>query len=112
MPNVSPFHRYGVRGVNLTHQGFLAELDSAQRIRQGGSYGTRETVRTSARNQFPGKIVSVEKGSVGAIVKIDTDSPCRVTAYITKEAADDLGLKKGDRVVAIVKATEVMVGKD
>ena len=72
----------------------------------------RHSVKTSARNQFPGKVVSVEKGSVGAIVKIDTDSPCRVTAYITKEAVEDLGLKKGDRVVAIVKSTEVMVGKD
>lgn len=56
--------------------------------------------------------MSVEKGSVGAIVKIDTDSPCHMTAYITKEAAEDLGLKKGDHVVAIVKATEVMVGKE
>lgn len=69
-------------------------------------------MRTSARNQFPGKIVSVEKGSVGAIVKIDTDAPCRMTAYITKEAVQDLGLKAGDHVVAIVKATEVMVGKE
>ena len=71
-----------------------------------------DNMRTSARNQFPGRIVSVEKGSVGAIVKIDTDSPCHMTAYITKEAAEDLGLKKGDHVVAIVKATEVMVGKE
>ena len=72
----------------------------------------RDRVKTSARNQFPGKVVSVEKGSVGAIVKIDTDSPCHMTAYITKEAVEDLGIKKGDRVVAIVNATEVMVGKE
>ena len=69
-------------------------------------------MKTSARNQFPGRVVSIEKGSVGAIVKIDTDSPCRVTAYITKEAVEDLALREGDRVVAIVKSTEVMIGKD
>ncbi len=69
-------------------------------------------MKTSARNQFPGRVVSVEKGAVGAIVKVDTDAPCHMTAFITKEAVEDLGLKKGDRVVAIVKATEVMVSKE
>ena len=69
-------------------------------------------MKTSARNQFPGKVVSVEKGAVGAVVKIETDSPCHVTAFITKEAVEDLKIKKGDRIVAIVKSTEVMVAKE
>ena len=69
-------------------------------------------MKTSARNQFAGKIVSVEKGAVGAIVKLKVDSPIIVTAFITKEAVEDMRLKKGDRAVAIVKSTEVMVGKD
>jgi molybdate transport system regulatory protein len=69
-------------------------------------------VKTSARNQFQGKVVSVEKGAVGAVVKVDTDSPCRITAFITKEAVDDLKIRKGDRVAVIIKSTEVMVGKE
>jgi len=69
-------------------------------------------MKTSARNQFPGEVVSVEKGAVGAVVKIETDSPCRVTAFITKEAVDELNIRKGDRVVAIVKSTEVMIAKE
>ena len=68
-------------------------------------------VKTSARNQFPGKIVSVEKGAVGAVVKIKMDEPGIITSFITKESVEDLKLKKGDKVVAIIKSTEVMVGK-
>jgi molybdate transport system regulatory protein len=68
-------------------------------------------MKTSARNQFPGTITSVEKGAVGAVVKMKTDAPCDITAFITKEAVEDLKLKKGDAVVAIIKSTEVMVAK-
>jgi len=69
-------------------------------------------MKTSARNQFPGKVVSVEKGAVGAVVKLRTSSPCDVTAFITKESVEDLNIRKGDRVVAIIKSTEVMIAKD
>ncbi len=68
-------------------------------------------MKTSARNQFPGKIVSVEKGAVGAVVKIRMDAPGLITSFITKESVEELDLKKGDKVVAIVKSTEVMVAK-
>ncbi len=70
------------------------------------------TMKTSARNQFAGKVVSVEIGAVGAVVKLRTDSPCDITSFITKEAVEDLKIKKGDRVTAIVKSTEVMIGKE
>ncbi len=69
-------------------------------------------MKTSARNQFSGRIVSVEKGAVGSLVKIQLDSPILMTAFITRESVEDLDLKKGDKAVAIVKATEVMIGKD
>jgi len=69
-------------------------------------------MKTSARNHFEGKVVSVEKGAVGAIVKIKTDAPVLVTAFITKEAVEDLNIKKGDAATAIVKSTEVMVAKE
>ena len=69
-------------------------------------------MKTSARNHFEGKIVSVEKGAVGAVVKLMVEKPIMVTAFITKESVADLDLKKGDTAVAIVKSTEVMIGKD
>jgi molybdenum-pterin binding domain len=68
-------------------------------------------VKLSARNQFKGKIVSVDKGVITAKVKIQVEMPVTVTAVITKDSTEDLDLKVGDEVVAIVKSTEVMIAK-
>lgn len=69
-------------------------------------------MKISARNMLKGTVENVELGAVMASIKIEVDSPGLVTALITKESAEKLGLKKGDTVTAIIKATEVMVGKD
>ncbi|MEM0358490.1 MAG: LysR family transcriptional regulator [Candidatus Hadarchaeales archaeon] len=68
------------------------------------------STRLSARNRLKGIIESVEMGEVGATVKISV-GPSLLTAFITREAAEMLGLKKGDVVEAVIKATEVMVAK-
>jgi molybdopterin-binding protein len=62
----------------------------------------------SARNRFPGTIVSVEVGNVMALVEIEA-GPHRVTAAITKDSVEELGLAKGVKATATVKATSVMV---
>ena len=68
-------------------------------------------MRISARNQLPGKVVEVTKGATTAHVRIDLGGAI-VTAAITNEAVDDLRLKVGDSAYAVVKASDVMVGKD
>ena len=68
-------------------------------------------MQLSARNQLEGKIVSVEKGAVMANVKIEVTNPDVITAVITKESAEKLGLTEGDDVCAIIKSTEVIIGK-
>jgi molybdate transport system regulatory protein len=68
-------------------------------------------LKLSARNQLKGKIISVEKGVITAKVKVEIKVPVTVTAVITKEAVEDLGLKVGDEVSAIVKSTEIIIGK-
>jgi molybdopterin-binding protein len=70
-----------------------------------------KNVKLSARNNFKGKVIAVEKGVITAKVKIEVKLPATITAVITKEAVEDLDLKIGDEVVAIIKSTEVMVGK-
>ena len=70
-----------------------------------------KSLKLSARNQLKGKIISVEKGVITAKVKMEIDLPATVTAVITKEAVEDLDLKVGDKVTAIVKSTEIMVAK-
>lgn len=69
-------------------------------------------MKISARNMLKGTVEDVELGAVMASIKIEVDSPGLVTALITKESAEKLGLKKGDKVTAIIKATEVMVEKE
>ena len=68
-------------------------------------------MQLSARNQLEGKITNVEKGAVMANVKIEVTEPNVITAVITKESAEKLGLSEGDDVTAIIKSTEVIIGK-
>ena len=63
---------------------------------------------TSRRNAFPGVVTKVTKDKVSAQIEIQA-GPHRVVSLITREAADELGLKPGMEAVATVKATSVMV---
>ncbi|MBQ6813443.1 MAG: TOBE domain-containing protein [Methanobrevibacter sp.] len=65
----------------------------------------------SARNGLKGKIEDVKLGEVMASVKIAVEEPGVITAIITRESAEELGLAEGDEVKAIVKSTEIMVAK-
>jgi molybdopterin-binding protein len=67
--------------------------------------------KLSARNQLKGKIVQVTKGQTTAHVRIDIGGGSVITSAITNEAVDDLGLKVGDEAWAVIKASDVMVGK-
>jgi molybdopterin-binding protein len=69
-------------------------------------------MRLSVRNQLPGKVASVQPGSVMTIVKVTLDGGENITSSITKEAAEELGLKVGSRVTVLVKSTEVMLAVD
>ena len=68
-------------------------------------------MKLSARNQSEGKVAGVELGAVMANVKIEIAEPGVITAVITKESAEKLGLSEGDDVTAIIKSTEVIIGK-
>ncbi|MFF7196065.1 molybdopterin-binding protein [Streptomyces sp. NPDC008079] len=61
----------------------------------------------SIRNQLPGTVASVTPGEVMATVKVRLDGGQDITAAITLEAADELGLAEGTAVRALVKSTEV-----
>lgn len=68
-------------------------------------------MKLSARNQIKGKATEVKKGQTTAHVRIDIGSAVIITASITNEAVDELGLKTGDQVIAVIKASDVMVAK-
>ena len=69
-------------------------------------------MRLSARNQLAGTVASIDVGAVMATVVIRLDGGQEVVAAITKDSAATLGLATGDVVTAVIKATEVMVGKE
>jgi molybdate transport system regulatory protein len=68
-------------------------------------------LKISARNRLKGKVVSVEKEGLMAKVKVEISIPASVTSIITKDSAEELGLKVGDQVEAVIKSTEVMIAK-
>jgi len=69
-------------------------------------------MKLSARNVLKGKVIAVVKGVTTSNVKIDLGHGIVITSSITMEAAKELKLKKGDVAYAIIKASEVIVGKE
>jgi len=69
-------------------------------------------LKISARNRLNGIVKDIDKGEVTSKVKIKINVPATVSAVITTEAVEDLNIKPGDKVDAVIKATEVMVAKD
>jgi molybdopterin-binding protein len=66
----------------------------------------------SARNQFPGTIVSVKGGAVMAEVIIDIGGGHHIVSLISASSAKRLKLKKGKPAVAVIKSTEVIISTE
>ena len=69
-------------------------------------------MKLSARNVLNGKIVEVKKGATTAHVRIALTGGAVITSSITNEAVDELNLKVGEDAYAVIKASDVMVGRD
>jgi molybdopterin-binding protein len=69
-------------------------------------------MKISARNQIKGTVRKIEKGATTSHVSIEIAGGAIVMASITNEAVADLGLKDGESVYAVIKASDVMVGVD
>ncbi len=82
----------------------LVPASEIERLRGGA-----EPQVLSARNRFRGVVQSVEVDGLLARVEIEVTEPARVVAIITRESAEELGLKPGASAAGVVKATSVMV---
>lgn len=69
-------------------------------------------MKISARNILQGRIVALTKGATTAHVRLEIDGGTIVTASITNEAVDELGLVVGDRASAVIKSSDVMIAVD
>ncbi|MGJ0504302.1 MAG: TOBE domain-containing protein [Methylocystis sp.] len=68
-------------------------------------------MKISARNSLPGTIKNIQKGATTAHVTIDVNG-LTVTAAITNESVDELGLREGSQIKAVVKSSDVMIAVD
>ena len=66
-------------------------------------------MRISARNQFKGTVTKINEGAVNGIVTIDVNGSA-VSATISMASIKELGLEVGKEAIAVIKATEVMIG--
>ncbi len=66
-------------------------------------------MKLSARNQLAGTVVSINQGAAIANVELDVAGQ-RLVASITAEAAHELGLQAGTEIVAVIKASDVIIG--
>ena len=84
----------------------LVSVREVERLKGG------ESRDVSARNRFHGVVRDVKTDGLLAQVELDVTEPTRILAIITREAADELGLRRGMAATALVKATSVMVKGD
>src|SRR5271163_4723383 len=89
---------------------FPVRPDQAPRI-DTQNLANGETVMLSARNQLPAVVKSVKLGNVMAEVVMEV-AGVEIISAITRGSAEALKLQPGDRVTAIIKATEVIINKD
>jgi len=69
-------------------------------------------VKLSARNVLKGKVGSIQHGAVNSEVIVQLSGGIEIVSIITKAASQNLGLKEGKDVYAIIKATNVILGTD
>ncbi len=73
--------------------------------------GSKGGIELSARNQLRGKVVGVAGDGIMVEVKLDIGGQ-ELVAVITRSSADRLRVKVGERLLAVIKSTEVMIGRD
>ncbi|MBR2521805.1 MAG: TOBE domain-containing protein [Coriobacteriales bacterium] len=72
--------------------------------------GNERIATISARNQLAGTVCNVTKGAVNGHVSVELPNGCKVSGSITNAAIDELGLEVGAPALAVIKATDVIVG--
>ena len=112
--SVDTIRRWAADGtIKTTRSGGGQRLVGAAELRRlvGARRKTapqRTIVAQSARNRFPGVVTRVEVDRVAALVEVQA-GPHRLVSLLTAEAVRELGLEPGVQVIAVVKATNVMI---
>ena len=105
-------------GASLTSDG-ISLLKDYRKLRKylfdaldEKEYMFHASYKLSARNRFRVRISQIQRGGVTASIKMQVLGPATLTSVISEEAVEDLALKEGDEVLAIIKSTEVIIAKE
>ncbi|WDE08876.1 TOBE domain-containing protein [Thalassomonas viridans] len=103
----------GFDAMQQEHQNFIARMGSKLHSLQDVANFIRSgNMQTSARNQFRGQITRIIPGAVNAEVVLELSESQTVTAIITNDSLQQLNLKTGSQVIALVKASWVLLSKE
>ncbi|MBN1763277.1 MAG: TOBE domain-containing protein [Methanomicrobia archaeon] len=108
---------HGGGGAELTDEGarILHEFERYESYLEGLSadeeFWEALHLKISTMNKLKGEVKKLEKDDIAASVRIKVETPTVITALITKNAVDELDLRIGDEIEAVIKSTEVMVAK-
>ena len=75
-------------------------------------YKRKSTMKTSARNQFSGKIKSIKHGPVTSEITLVLENGAKLVATVTEESCRELGLAEGGLATALIKASNIIVATD
>lgn len=91
---------------------FLAKINSdLGRAKRSLPVLGRLSMRTSARNQWSGTVRKIRQGAINDEIDIELPGGDRIAAVITRESTENLGVEVGREVIALVKASSVMIGR-
>ncbi|MGV7209957.1 TOBE domain-containing protein [Oxalobacteraceae bacterium A2-2] len=101
------------RKVEAEHQRFVEHLSrQSQALADDFLLIQRMKMKTSARNEFSGKVVELRRGAVNDEVVLEIVGGQRIVAVVTRDSSDSLGLAVGAEACALIKASSVMVVTD
>lgn len=103
----------GYRHLEAGHKKFLSAASTEiEEFDKFYKLFKRLLMKTSARNQFFGKVTRIVKGSVNAEVELKLSADDKIVSIVTKEGLENLGLKVGREAWALVKASSVILAED
>lgn len=101
------------RRIETEHRRFIDQLSQqADDLGQDFLLLRRLNMKTSARNQFVGKITAVKKGAVNDEIDLELSGGLEIVAVVTHESTEGLGLKAGAEAFALVKASSIIIVTD
>lgn len=101
------------RKIDAAHREFVAHLSGqSHALADDFLLIQRMKMKTSARNQFSGKVLAVKHGAVNDEVLLEIVGGQRIVATITRDSSDSLGLEAGVEAFALIKASSVIVATE